>query len=236
MRPTLHYATDANCCWCHAFSPVMAAIEQRYADRIEIRVHGGGMLPQPTPIGRFFERIADPLGLHQHITRVSGQAFGEPYLDLVRRRAESGRQLYSLMPTMALIALRQLQPGQGLRHAAEIQNLHCLEGLDLNEPATYANLATRLSLDPAALLEGMMASGTPQHARSEFRHVSETLGVRGFPAAILIDPAGHRYDIASGYAREADVAARIDAALARIALSADTSDTARSCALDGRCS
>jgi putative protein-disulfide isomerase len=76
MGAQLHYLYDPLCGWCYAAAPLLDAVTRRLPE-LPVRLHGGGLFSG--------QSITPGLATHirEHdarIARLSGQPFGEPYL------------------------------------------------------------------------------------------------------------------------------------------------------------
>lgn len=184
MKAELVYVTDVYCLWCYGFSETLNRIAAEYADRAELRVVNGGMIPEDMSLEAFFGRFPDPIGLHQHVTDMSGQKFGTPYLDQISNLSVSTRTLNSFNPARAMAALIMLGVEDTLKLASELKLAHYNRGLDLSDPESYRNLDSMKSVDFDTFQKLFADRSTFTAAAEGFQWASE-VGIEGFPALLL---------------------------------------------------
>ena len=232
MKVKVTYVTDAYCCWCYGFAANMSKLVAAYEERISIRVLNGGMIIGKRPIGHVFGGFPDPVGLHMHISRLSGQVFGESYLEHIRDLENSPRQMDSMIPAQAMAVFRAEQPGNEYAQAAAIQHAYYAEGLDLLSNQTYEIISTRLGIDPAIVLARLHTQETRRLVADEFNTVRK-LGVGGYPAVLVEQKDGRLKSLANGFMPYAELARGLDLILERETTGEQLS-AGQSCGLDGR--
>jgi putative protein-disulfide isomerase len=184
LKVELFYITDTYCIWCYGFGAAMEQVAQDYEDRVDIRVVNGGMIPTDVPLPGLFRPYPDPVGLHQRVTSMSGQAFGKAYLDEIEALKTSKLILNSTTPARAILALKLLGVEDELGVAKAIQHAYYVEGRDLQDIATYEPIAAQFGIGFAAFKE-TFERPEPARAVMEERRLVEQLGIRGFPALLL---------------------------------------------------
>jgi putative protein-disulfide isomerase len=184
---TLHYIYDPYCGWCHGAAPLVSAA--RVLPGLTLALHGGGMLAGTR------RRLVSPqwrayvLPHDQRIARLTGQPFGESYVDGLL--CEDGALFDSAPPTAAVRAA-EFMGGRGVDLLTRLQHAHFVEGRRIGEPAVLRALASGLGLDARAFEQALQAySGAPleQHFRDTARLLSQS-GGSGFPTFLLEQPGG----------------------------------------------
>ena len=170
---TLHYLYDPLCGWCYGAAPLVKAAREV----LRVRPCGGGMMTGArrqavTPELRAFVRPHD-----QRIEQLSGQPFGEPYLDGLLH--DTNAVFDSGPPTAAMLAAEEMA-GRGLVMLARLQTAHYVEGRRIAERAVLVDVATALGLDPGIFAETLER----QFGAALQAHIENSLGLRlGQPEA-----------------------------------------------------
>lgn len=188
MAATLHYIFDPLCGWCYAASPLLRALRENLADRIELRLAPGLLFPQPTRMESDWR--SHILQSDQRIAELARVGFGEAYLARVRDAAEL--VFHSQPPATAVLAAESVQPGRGLAMLEAIQHAHYLRGLDVVQPETLTHLALDLGLPAGdfALAMARHADALPEIVARARQMLAES-GGRGFPTFVF-EHAGQR--------------------------------------------
>ena len=182
----LHYIYDPLCGWCYGVAPLVQAAR----DVLPVVGHGGGMLTGATrkrisPAWREYVRPND-----QRITEVTGQVFGEAYLNGLLK--DHTAWLDSEPPTAAVLAAEQIE-GRGLDMLARLHIAHYLQGLRVADTSILVDLATGLGLNEKAFKGELRSAQTRTAAHfAESRLLLEKVGGRGFPTFILESEGGFR--------------------------------------------
>ncbi|WP_311224288.1 MULTISPECIES: DsbA family protein [unclassified Acidovorax] len=230
MKSKLLYVTDAYCCWCYGFSKTMAMVSQEFGDRLDIQVVNGGMIPRDLPLQTLFSSFADPVALHARISSMSGQVFGEAYLDQLRALSRSSRVVNSLVPACAMQAMKSLTDASDLQIFTEFQHAYYRDGMDLTSISTYRHLALMFDVDPDAFELAFEKQKSDSAVKGELA-LAKQLGVRGFPALLLQDGSGYTA-VANGFADFKAVKSALDRNLSQ-QTHAGVAATASSCNIDG---
>jgi len=104
----LVYYYDALCGWCYGFSPVMSKIENKYSDKLDIKVISGGLF-LGSRAGRV--NVVAPhikAGAYKSVELRTGVKFGKPFLDDVFGNGDMILNLfrssqYAGMPALVLV-------------------------------------------------------------------------------------------------------------------------------------
>lgn len=178
---TLHYIIDPLCGWSYAALPLMQASQSLAS--INIKLHLGGMLTghrvrQITPEWRDYVLPHD-----QRIAKLSGQPFGEVYLNNLLR--DTSVTLDSTPPSIAILAAQSL----GIDAIAildQVQRLYYEKGQALTT-AHLQQLATDLAL-PETLYkqtcDNLANDGIQQHFTAT-QALMERLQSAAYPTAAV---------------------------------------------------
>ena len=177
---TLHYLYDPLCGWCYGAAPLVKAAREV----LSVRPHGGGMMTgarrqSVTPQLREFVKPHDA-----RIAQLSGQPFGEAYLDGLL--CDSSAVFDSEPPTAAMLAAEAIA-GRGLDMLAQLQIAHYVEGRRIADRAVLIEVATSLGLDAGTFTEALdRQSGEAVKAHiNETRKFMAQVGAQGFPSFLL---------------------------------------------------
>jgi putative protein-disulfide isomerase len=182
MNAKLHYVFDPLCGWCYAASPLLAVLNERFGDELELVFHPGLLFAEP--------RVIDPsyrehiISADLRIAALAGVEFGEPYVQCVR--TASVLRYHSERPAAAVMAANALQPELGLRMLEAIQRSHYLQGEDVSDMVTLNKLAQTLGLDAEAFTQALsnIQQSLPGIA-VEARNLMHSVGGNGFPTLVL---------------------------------------------------
>lgn len=173
----LHYIYDPLCGWCYSAEPLVIAAAK--VEGLAIRLHGGGLWPEPTQLPaemRAYIRQADA-----RAATISGQPYGRPYLEVL---LDDPTLTLESRPTTAAVLAAESLAGLGLDMLRAIQHAHYERGLKVVEPEVLRRLAGELGLDPAAFEAA--AAGVPVDAHiQDTRRFMQQIGAGGFPAFVL---------------------------------------------------
>ena len=155
-------------------------------------------MPRDLPLQSLFASFPDPIALHERISTLSGQTFGEPYLDHLRALPNSQRVLNSSLPARAMNAFKATGASSELGITEEIQGAYYRDGLDLSNISTYERLAAKLGVEFSSFERIFNDPATVAAVQSEYDWVKR-VGVRGFPA-LLLEREGELVEISRGFA------------------------------------
>lgn len=183
MKITLHYIYDPLCGWCYAAEPLLERVlASPVREQIAFEMHAGGLfqrmtLPQSkrAMIGQADARIAS----------MTGQIFGQPYLDGLLARDDTVYD--SLPPIAAILAVGAISAGSEPVMLQAIQYAHYREGRAVVQEDVLADLAQSLQIDRALFI------GTYRDILNDNiqAHLDQTLtlmhyaGAQGFPAFVI---------------------------------------------------
>ena len=172
----LVYFADPMCSWCYGFSPVIAALAERFESRLPLELVMGGLRAGNTePM-----RATDKDMIRNAWTRVSassGQPFDFSFFD------REGF-VYDTEPACrAVVTARRLLPRLALPFMARIQQAFYAENRDMTAPEEIAGVAEEAGFDRAAFAEAFAAAETRNETVRDFM-TAESLGIHGFPTVI----------------------------------------------------
>jgi putative protein-disulfide isomerase len=178
MTATLHYIYDPLCGWCYCTEPLVNAA--RNVDGLSIRLHGGGLWPEPTRLPdemRQYIREAD-----RRAAAISGQPYGDRYLDELL--SDPQLTLDSWPTTAAVLAAEARDPALAWPMLQAIQHAHWEHGRHVVEPDVLHELAIGIGLDPDDYARALAAADVDAHIGSTHLMMRE-FGIQGFPAFVL---------------------------------------------------
>src|SRR5215510_9341421 len=172
----LVYFADPMCSWCYGFSPVIAALAERFEERLPLDVVMGGLRAGNTePM-----RDKDKEFIRGSWTRV-GEMTGQPF-DMSFFDREGF--VYDTEPACRdVVTARRLMPRMALPFMARIQQAFYAENRDMTAAEELSQVAEEAGFDRARFDE---AFGAPETRNETFRDLmtAQALGVHGFPTLI----------------------------------------------------
>lgn len=199
MSAKLHYIFDPLCGWCYAASPLLATLNERFSDELELVFHPGLLFAEPRKLDRSYREHI--IGADLRIAELTGVEFGSAYINRVRTAPVLG--YHSEPPAVAVIAVNSLQPTLGLPMLEAIQKAHYQHGEDVCDLLTLNKLVRGLGLDiddfaQAQINVQQIISGVA----AEARNFMETMGGNGFPTLVLESRGEYqKLDHSIGYGR-----------------------------------
>ncbi len=192
---TLHYIFDPLCGWCYAAAPLLEAA--RKIPGLAIELHAGGLLSGcnrrlVTPQWRAFVLPHD-----QRISAMSGQPFGEAYLNGLLN--DTTAMLDSTPPIAAILAAQELS-GDGMPMLRRIQHAYYVEGLRIADAPVLQDLAEQTGLDAIAFATAYAAMlGEPVNEHTaQSRMLLRRVGASGFPTFVWDRPGNSPAVLESG--------------------------------------
>jgi putative protein-disulfide isomerase len=175
-NPRLVYFADPMCSWCYGFSPVIAALAERFEDRLPLDpVMGGLRAGNAEPM-----RAEDKEYIRSAWTRVgasSGQPFDFSFFD------REGF-VYDTEPACrAVVTARRLLPRMALPLMARIQQAFYAENRDMTAAEEIAGVAEEAGFDRAAFSAAFATAETRNETFRDFL-TAQSLGIHGFPTLI----------------------------------------------------
>jgi putative protein-disulfide isomerase len=172
----LVYFADPMCSWCYGFSPVVAALAERFEGRVSLDLVMGGLRAGNTePM-----HAQDKDYIRSAWTRV-GAASGQPF-DFSFFDREGF--VYDTEPACrAVVTARRLLPRMALPFMARIQQAFYAENRDMTAVDEIAGVAEEAGFDRAGFSEAFAAPETRNETFRDFL-TAQSLGVHGFPTLI----------------------------------------------------
>jgi len=172
----LVYFADPMCSWCYGFSPVIAALAERFEDRLPLDLVMGGLRAGNTePM-----RDKDKEFIRGSWTRVgaaTGQAFDMSFFD-------RDGFVYDTEPACrAVVTARRLMPHMALPFMARVQQAFYAENRDMTAADEIAQVAEEAGFDRAGFSTAFTAPDTRNETFRDFL-TAEALSIRGFPTLI----------------------------------------------------
>ena len=175
-KARLVYFADPMCSWCYGFSPVIAALAERFEERLPLQLVMGGLRAGNTaPM-----RPEDKDYIRSAWTRV-GAATGQPF-DMAFFEREGFT--YDTEPACrAVVAARRLMPRMALPFMARIQQAFYAENRDMTSAAAISEVAEGAGFDRARFGATFAAPETRNETSRDFL-TAQALGIHGFPTLI----------------------------------------------------
>lgn len=173
----LVYFADPMCSWCYGFSPAIAAIAERFAGRMPVRVVVGGLRAGNTqPM-----RPQDKDYIRDAWARV-GEASGQPFDTAFFEREGF---VYDTEPACrAVVAMRTLKPEAALAYMGAVSRAFYALGEDTTRPEVLAAVAGEFGV-AAADFEKAMLDAEVRNATFQDFMLAQQSGVTGFPCLVV---------------------------------------------------
>ncbi len=202
----LVYFADPMCSWCYGFSPVMAALADRFEDRLPLDVVMGGLRAGNTePM-----RDKDKDFIRGSWAKV-GAATRQPFdMDFFNREGF----IYDTEPACrAVVTARRLLPRMSLPFLARVQQAFYAENRDMTAAGEIADVAEEAGFDRVQFADAF-ASAEVRNATFQDFLLAQSLGIRGFPTLIAgSDQRGYAL-LTNGYRPFEDLADPLEGWLA----------------------
>lgn len=171
------YVGDPMCSWCWGFAPVLERMKQVY--EIPLTIVVGGLRPGPDA-----EVLDDRLaGTLAHHWRQAETASGQPF-DLTFLERRDGWRYDTEVPAIAVVTMREIDESQVLDFHSRLQRAFYSEGIDITDPAVYADLVPEFGVDAREFDELLASAEMKKLAWSDFAR-SRSMGVAGFPTLLV---------------------------------------------------
>ncbi len=172
----LVYFADPMCSWCYGFSPVVAAIAERFEGRMPLDLVMGGLRAGNTSA----MRQQDKDYIRSAWTKVNG-ATGQPFdFSFLEREGF----VYDTEPACrAVVTVRRLMPKLALGFMGRIQQAFYAENRDMTSAEEIASVAEEAGLERGAFGDAYLAPDTRNETFRDFL-TAQQLGIHGFPTLI----------------------------------------------------
>ena len=171
------YFVDPMCSWCYGFSPVVAAMRQRYGDILPIRPVLGGLRPgttEPMP-----DSARRNLVHHwEEIAKIAGVSFDAGW-------ADREGFIYDTDPAArAVVLARRTSDEAALDLLAAIHLAFYAEGRDVTDYGVLADVAAGLGFDRDAFAAELETEALKTETWRDYA-ISQRAGATGFPTLIV---------------------------------------------------
>lgn len=199
----LIYGFDPLCGWCFAFGPSYRAIRAAHPD-LPVRIRTGGLV-----LG---ERVGPIAGHRDYLLRgleqvrlTAGVAAGPAFLEGLL--AEGTYVSDSEPPCRAIFTMERLAPQGAADFAADLPDIHYIDGKPLDDVGVLAGLAARHGADPEAFAQLWQSDEARAGTEAAFA-AARAFGIRSYPT-VLYRRGGELHMVAQGFAPPQAAAARV---------------------------
>jgi len=178
MTTRLIYAFDPLCGWCYGFAPALRALRQALP-ALEVELRMGGLVTGDRI--RPYIKSADYITTaSKRLQAVTGVALGEAFKAKIL--TDPTIISSSVPPCHVVLQVQQAAPDRVLDVAEAIQIAHFRDGLDLNDPATYAGIMRQLEIDVTVTLPA--PKDVSATLAQEFA-ATQALGLTSYPSLLM---------------------------------------------------
>lgn len=220
MLPTIIYCYDAYCGWCYGFSPAIKKTSEKYKENFSFEVLSGGMIITDTP-----KHISITAGYikeaYKNVEKLTGVQFGQDYLWHIFNADKSDWFPSSEKPAIALCIFKEYYPDQQIAFASDLQYALHYEGRDLCDDEAYRHLIEKYAIPSEEFYIKLKEETYKEKAYFEFA-LCKQLQVTGYPAVLLQLSESKFYLLAKGYTDYDTMVQRIEAVLAEITKTEET--------------
>jgi len=192
----LIYVHDPMCSWCWGFRPALAAVISSLPPGIQVQRLLGGLAPDnDEPMDSALQQRLQATWRRIQ-ERIPGTRFNFDFWhECLPRRS-------TYPACRAVIAARELDPGQEDAMILAIQTAYYTRALNPSDTDVLERLASEIGLDAQRFSERLGAAATEQALQREIAQTRK-LGVRSFPTLLLRAKDQHTWPIPIDY-RDAD--------------------------------
>lgn len=188
--PKLLYFADPMCSWCWGFTPVIEAIKQDFADRLNLAIVMGGLRPGSSE--KMSSKMRDEILHHWHnVQKKTGQEF------TFEGAMPSGFIYDTEPPSRALISIAKINPDITFAFFKAVQSAFYTKQMDVTQTNNLAQLANEFDIDKPQFLTEFESEQTKHKTHAQFE-MSRQYGVRGFPT-LLLHHEDRYFPICNGY-------------------------------------
>ncbi|TGK15646.1 DsbA family protein [Leptospira fluminis] len=179
-KHSLLYVADPLCTWSYAFGPSIAALREKYSDKIEFSLVLGGYR-FGSNVEPFTQESTDRLRyVWKEAERISKRKFD---YEILKRR---DLVLDSEPSCRAVIAAQRLAPGTAFEFMDSLSyGFHAL-GKDPTDPEVFIGIARDFGMKESEFRELYSAKETVLETETDFNYGFQ-LGVTGFPTLVFSD-------------------------------------------------
>jgi putative protein-disulfide isomerase len=172
------YVGDPMCSWCWGFAPALEQLERRYGLPLEVVM--GGLRTGPLAEVMDADARAQLATYWQGVAERTGQPFTTASLE------RDGWRYDTEPACRAVVAMRELAPGDTLRWVARLHRAFYVEGVDITDETLLPTLLDGFDADPQRFASLLADGGTAQRTRKDFQE-AQRYGATGFPTLLLRD-------------------------------------------------
>jgi putative protein-disulfide isomerase len=189
--PHLVYIADPMCSWCWGFAPVIGALAERFAGRVQVQLLMGGLRPYTSEELSASDRSM--IREHwQHVAERTGQPFDFAFFD-------RPSFVYDTEPaSRAVVTAQALRPGTGLDMLGALQHAFYAENRDVTDEDVLTEIATEAGF-PVDVFATALTSEAARVATREGFATSQNAGIRGFPTLLAGRPEAGYMVVTHGY-------------------------------------
>lgn len=132
----------------------------------------------------------------QAIENTTEVRFGDPYKEVLR---EGSMISDSMPPSIAFNVLKSFRPDLRFQLARSIQQLHLLEGKDLNQMKSYFGICEQFEINKFGFMDRFQDPAYHRLTQTIFQQAKEW-GVKHFPT-VMAEKTSRRILIQEGYAK-----------------------------------
>jgi len=175
-QTVLYYVHDPMCSWCWGFRPAWQQLQTLLPDSVQLVSLVGGLAPDSErPMPQAMQQNLQQTW-RQIEQRIPGTRFNYAFWEQCQPR----RSTYPAC--RAVITAARWGYADAMTEA--IQHAYYLEARNPSDDNTLVELAEQLDLDPVLFAE-RLCSGTTQTELLRQLHLTQELGVQGFPSLIM---------------------------------------------------
>jgi putative protein-disulfide isomerase len=171
----LIYGFDPLCGWCYGIVPAMRRVQQDHPE-LPIQLVMAGLITDEG-VGPYARMEGYIRKAEEQLKEVTGRESSEAFFRLI---STPGVQADSGPPCIAIAHVAGAAPQRAVDFAHRVIEAHHGDGVDLNDPATYAPLLSEIGLPPALpdLHDTRMADAVWAQGRR--------IGLRSFPTLAVV--------------------------------------------------
>jgi putative protein-disulfide isomerase len=187
----LVYIADPMCSWCYGFSPIIAAIAERFEERMPLKLVMGGLRAGNTAPMRPEDKDYIK-GAWTRVNAASAQPFNFAFFD------REGF-VYDTEPACrAVVTARRLQPHMALPFKGRISQAFYAENRDMTSTDEIVKVAEEAGFEREKFAQAFLDPETRNETFRDFL-TAQQLGIHGFPTLIAgSDEEGYAL-ITNGY-------------------------------------
>jgi putative protein-disulfide isomerase len=193
-EPKVIYFFDPLCVTCFSFTPVISELVEKYRGGFYFDILAGGMVTG-NRVGPLSQKSDYLLKKIQAIENTTSVKFGDPFKKILKEGTVISD---SDPPSIAYNVFKSFRPDLRFQIARGIQQLHFLEGKDLNLMKTYFTICELHEINKFGFMDRFQDTAYHKLTRTLFQQ-AVNWGVKNFPS-LIIEINDQRTLIHEGYA------------------------------------